>query len=1535
MKFYFSSKYNLILFAFIIHFSRIICDDYEVYKCGVNEMKMIPKPIKASSDIHYNKSEYRRRLTQYDKDGFKKFNIYLDLNNFEEEIKKYNLNQYEEMFKSGMEKAVNTLTSLLKIKNITKNYIFRDNQILDMGINSWNKTILGTEAYYNGNTFLTLDIDLVIIVKFGNKTDMGESTLATAGAYYLDNDDGHPLIGLAKINRDVNYTKIKSKEYFQSIIIHEFTHILGFSNYYFIEIFNNIYSQKDKYGILRYYINSTKVVNTARKYFNCSQIEGVELEEYGGEGTAGSHWEGRILLGDYMNGVIYPEEQVISEFTLALLEDSGYYKANYYTGGLMRFGKHKGCNFVFNKCINEGKVDPKFKNEFFLQVYAENNYYDTSCSSGRQSRTYHYLLQFFEDIPEEFQYYSKANIGGYSSADYCPVSLGEVSDESKNRYYLGHCSDKKGSNVYGHNIVYKNEGKKYHFESGNISNKTGEVLFGNSFCALSSLIKTNTNFFSDIFRAICYPMFCSEKSLTILVFDNYIVCPRSGGKITALGFDGYLICPDYNLICSGTVLCNDMFDCVDNKSEMKEDIYDYEIKTTQDLVDIEQDNVIENVYELSEDGKCPIYCGQCNDLGQCMKCKNDYGIIEEKSDINKRYCLSNKELEKGYYKKDNIYYKCIDNCSKCKDDSSCQECNNGYIPLDNSCLIEIKNCENYNKDGTCKLCIENYQVINNTCKYTDFNCQKYNSDLDDRICIECKDNYKLLNNVCKEGISNCEKYDNDGLCDKCNEGYTIIDNNKTICQNKSILNDEYYTNNGGINYYKCDGEGENQIKDCKRCTYNDEKTIKLTCKECQENFVFLDDKEDKCYSKDLANNKSFYYEDDTHLKSCSKKIDNCFYCEKENEKIVCQKCINDYFFVNDNYSKCIQKEEINPIDEYFLDEKKGCFYSCEDFNNIKNCKKCQNSDICILCKDNFTFINSNKSFCYEIKDLKNEYYLDPNDNSSYIKCSDSLENCLTCSSKDICISCISPYGLLSNKSKCVNTTSINYYKNSTDNLYYLCNHNLEGCTTCENEKVCLSCEENEYGLIESNVCIQKSILKNKYFKDELDGKYKLCNRSIDNCEECSSKNECEKCYINYTKLNNDKSSCHKIDTLNKDYIPDPKDKTNYMKCSYYMKNCNLCESSSKCILCDENFIFIDDDFENCFNKSEIKIDSFFTNDNKTYYSCDNKKYKSNIKCFINKIKKDIKFEILQAQIIERKLVCFMIISSAFPKELSLKAKFNKYKTNVRRNLQEKEEEIILKTSDDSDGSANKLIKFESVQEVQNQENIQIKNIIFNNDDETTSSVYENNNCEIKEPKNTDFLDTGKVKTYIEEKAIPDYSKIKQDNSNTNNIVYLYVNNINGCNIDLKSENSNDYFLNNNINIKFIESSNKQNSINADCSTLKEKDGIIPCTVKQNGNNSYYIDSEPIKDNDKYIIISSADKDINTYKIECLINNKKKLSKALIIIIAVCSLLVVIIIIVVTIFIIKNKKGNGNSENEKHIKEKPDKERNDCSKDNII
>ena len=65
-----------------------------------------------------------------------------------------------------------------------------------------------------------------------------------------------------------------------------------------------------------------------------------------------------------MTDKIYSEEQVISEFTLAVKENLKFYKAKYY-GGLMKFEKNKGCEFLYSQCVINKKVNPNFKNEFF------------------------------------------------------------------------------------------------------------------------------------------------------------------------------------------------------------------------------------------------------------------------------------------------------------------------------------------------------------------------------------------------------------------------------------------------------------------------------------------------------------------------------------------------------------------------------------------------------------------------------------------------------------------------------------------------------------------------------------------------------------------------------------------------------------------------------------------------------------------------------------------------------------------------------------------------------------------------------------------------------------------------------------------------------------------------------------------------------------------------------------------------------------------------------------------------------------------
>ena len=84
-------------------------------------------------------------------------------------------------------------------------------------------------------------------------------------------------------------------------------------------------------------------------------MKGVEVEDQGGSGSVGAHWESRVMLGDYMVSSDY-RERAISEMTLGLFEDSGWYKVNHYSGGLFRYGKNRGCDFIDKKCIIEKKV---------------------------------------------------------------------------------------------------------------------------------------------------------------------------------------------------------------------------------------------------------------------------------------------------------------------------------------------------------------------------------------------------------------------------------------------------------------------------------------------------------------------------------------------------------------------------------------------------------------------------------------------------------------------------------------------------------------------------------------------------------------------------------------------------------------------------------------------------------------------------------------------------------------------------------------------------------------------------------------------------------------------------------------------------------------------------------------------------------------------------------------------------------------------------------------------------------------------------
>lgn len=72
-------------------------------------------------------------------------------------------------------------------------------------------------------------------------------------------------------------------------------------------------------------------------------------------------------------------------------------------------------------------------------------------------------------------------------------------------------------------------------------------------------------------------MNCSDRSLIMQINNDFIVCQKAGCNINAINYDGKLECPDFNIISSGTVLWNDMFNYVEKRALLKDVIY-YEAK---------------------------------------------------------------------------------------------------------------------------------------------------------------------------------------------------------------------------------------------------------------------------------------------------------------------------------------------------------------------------------------------------------------------------------------------------------------------------------------------------------------------------------------------------------------------------------------------------------------------------------------------------------------------------------------------------------------------------------------------------------------------------------------------------------------------------------------------------------------------------------------------------------------------------------------------------------------------------------------------
>lgn len=177
-------------------------------------------------------------------------------------------------------------------------------------------------------------------------------------------------------------------------------------------------------------IITKRVRDEVRAHFNCSELEGAELEDQGGDGTALTHWEKRVFEHEAMTGT-HTHNPVISRVTLALMHDTGWYVPDYSMAEPLTWGRNLGCTFCMASCMQWMKENSAIGRS--IHPYCDKVKRDpilTECTEDRSSVALCNLVNHTVELPSVYQNFDSIEHvpsgeesyfgGSVSLADYCP-----------------------------------------------------------------------------------------------------------------------------------------------------------------------------------------------------------------------------------------------------------------------------------------------------------------------------------------------------------------------------------------------------------------------------------------------------------------------------------------------------------------------------------------------------------------------------------------------------------------------------------------------------------------------------------------------------------------------------------------------------------------------------------------------------------------------------------------------------------------------------------------------------------------------------------------------------------------------------------------------------------------------------------------------------------------------------------------------------------------------------------------------------------
>ncbi|KAL3766901.1 hypothetical protein ACHAW5_000919 [Stephanodiscus triporus] len=242
-------------------------------------------------------------------------------------------------------------------------------------------------------------------------------------------------------------------------------------------------------------VTTPTVRQVIRNHFDCQSLRGARLSPWKSSSCFGDSFDPRYHFDDDFTSIGGSADMAfsLSPLTLALLEDSGWYRANFEKSTVPLFGRGAGCGFVEGNCVGESKnAVPDYSRGFFC-----NDIYRGSQDPDEPSGC-------------DYTHNLKAKCSSFglteSDSTMCPMRMEGIKS----------CSDKTNS-----------------------PSLPGEVYSLNSRC-----------FATDAPTSVCLESYCNsvDSKLDIVVNERVFQCDYEGQDLD-LGHGYTITCPRLAVVC--------------------------------------------------------------------------------------------------------------------------------------------------------------------------------------------------------------------------------------------------------------------------------------------------------------------------------------------------------------------------------------------------------------------------------------------------------------------------------------------------------------------------------------------------------------------------------------------------------------------------------------------------------------------------------------------------------------------------------------------------------------------------------------------------------------------------------------------------------------------------------------------------------------------------------------------------------------------------------------------------------------------------